>query len=609
MLVIGFGLSFLISCLTLPLVRWGSSRVGKVSLPRQDRWHRTPTPTLGGIGIFLAAAVGLIALDLYGVLPNIHWSLILAPLGMFILGLLDDFKRLSPAVKLTGQLIASVVVIYFGGLTIRFFPWPVANLLLTLFWLIGITNAINLLDNMDGIAGGVSLIAAGFLGFGFWQVGTQGPLALAVCLGGSLLGFLIFNFPPARIFMGDSGSMFLGFSLAMLAIVRSSQASNVIAILAVPVLVFLAPILDTLLVTVTRALRGQSPLQGGTDHTTHRLVSFGLDSRQVALILYGVAFLGGFSGVALEQRDYTSSLVLIPLVLIVLALFTAYLGRIKVVAHTQNTAPAGILSKLVIDLTFRRQVFEILLDLSLVGFSYYLAYWTLGGLDMDQPHLALFAGSWPLVMFVSLIVMRFLGVYRAAWGFLDTIDFLRFGLSAGISGIFSYLFFWLIPYQAEYPLEAFILFSLFLFFSVAGSRASFRLVDRLVNQMRLGQAAGGVLIIGAGVPGEMVLRWLENNASPQNGVHLKALGIIESDPSYSKRSLRQVQVLGTMDNLQTAIIDKRPVGLIISAPDLLTAGQLQVIVDTGRDNKIWVREMRIHLEDIDQEPDNDVPAS
>ena len=174
------------------------------------------------------------------------------------------------------------------------------NIVLTFFWLVGITNAINLLDNMDGLAGGISLITALILSYFFWQAGNFSLFLFSMALAGALLAFLIFNYPPASIFMGDSGSLFIGFTLAALAIAQRPQASNVFAVMAVPTLLFLLPILDTSLVTITRLLRGQSPAQGGSDHTSHRLVAFGLSERQTLSVLYGVAIFSGILAAALE---------------------------------------------------------------------------------------------------------------------------------------------------------------------------------------------------------------------------------------------------------------------------------------------------------------------
>ncbi|NJN44816.1 MAG: undecaprenyl/decaprenyl-phosphate alpha-N-acetylglucosaminyl 1-phosphate transferase [Anaerolineae bacterium] len=247
----------------------------------------------------------------------------------FGVGLYDDFKPLTPTAKVGFQIIAAGIVV-FSGYRTGFFDIELLNILITMIWLVGITNAINLLDNMDGLAGGISFITAVFLCFFFWRIpGQEAFLLLALALAGGILGFLVFNFPPASIFMGDSGSLFLGFTLAALAIARKPQASNVFAVMSVPTLIFLLPILDTTFVAFTRLLRGQSPTQGGRDHTSHRLVAFGLSERQAVLILYALAFGSGAVGAVIESIDYTLGLVLIPVVVLSAALLAAYLGTSK----------------------------------------------------------------------------------------------------------------------------------------------------------------------------------------------------------------------------------------------------------------------------------------
>jgi UDP-GlcNAc:undecaprenyl-phosphate GlcNAc-1-phosphate transferase len=156
--------SFILSLAFVPLVRRLCFRVGRVAQPRKDRWHNQPTPNLGGLGMFgayaFAVGIGLLLSAGYNGQLEARWSLLAGSVIMFVLGLYDDFKRITPPVKLAGQLLAAIIVIFFGDNTIDFFPWPIANIILTFFWLIGITNAVNLLDNMDGLAGGVSCIAA-----------------------------------------------------------------------------------------------------------------------------------------------------------------------------------------------------------------------------------------------------------------------------------------------------------------------------------------------------------------------------------------------------------------------------------------------------------------
>ncbi len=274
--------ALILSLILVRAARWVGIKRGIVAQPRADRWHQMPTPLLGGVGIFFAFIASLLLAYTWN--RQLNWShigLLAGSCIIFCLGLYDDIRKLSPPAKLIGQIIAAAVVVLFGYSTNFFTPKidnaiiaQLPNLLLTFLWIVGITNAINLLDNMDGLAAGISLITAGFLIYFFWQSNDWSLLVIAIALAGSLLGFLFYNFPPASIFMGDSGSLFLGFTLAVLAIARQPQASNVFAITGVPTLLFLLPILDTTLVTLTRLLRGQSPVMGGRDHTSHRLIAF-----------------------------------------------------------------------------------------------------------------------------------------------------------------------------------------------------------------------------------------------------------------------------------------------------------------------------------------------
>lgn len=330
------GLSFLLSLILVPLSRRFSPHVGLVAKPREDRWNRKPIPKAGGIAIFLAFIIPILLIALLNN-EKLPWGLLAGSGLVFLLGLYDDLKPIPPATKLLGQVMAVSIVVLSGYTTHFFSPRlsnqtlaQVLNFLLTFIWLVGVTNAMNLLDNMDGLAGGVSLITAGFLGYFLWRAGNEGFLGITLALAGSLLGFLMFNFPPASIFMGDSGSMFLGFTLAALAIARQPQASNVFAIVSVPTLLFLLPILDTLFVAFTRLLRGQSPIRGGTDHTSHRLIAFGLSERQAVVVLYIVAFVSGAMAVLLESLNYWIGLLLVPVLTLSLALLVAYLGRLKV---------------------------------------------------------------------------------------------------------------------------------------------------------------------------------------------------------------------------------------------------------------------------------------
>jgi UDP-GlcNAc:undecaprenyl-phosphate GlcNAc-1-phosphate transferase len=591
MAVLPFVVSCLLSIFTVPLVREFCFRTGKVVQPRKDRWHHSATPTLGGIAMFIGFAGALI---IFGFVNhstrNWPWHLLLASLIMFGLGVYDDFKHILPPQKFIAQLVAAGIVIYFGDV-IRFFPWPIANIILTFVWLVGITNAINLLDNMDGLASGVSVIAAGILSYYFYQQGNQALLLISLSLAGAIFGFLVFNFPPAKIFMGDSGSMLLGFTLAALAVARQRQASNVFAIIGVPVLLFLLPILDTTLVTITRLMRGQSPAQGGTDHTSHRLIAFGLTERQAVIFLYGVAFISGMSSTLLEALNYNLSLVMIPILLISLAVFTAYLGRLKVVTSIAPTR--GSLGWFVQELTYKRRMFEIALDLVIIGSCYYLAFWTQSGLNMTRVSMNLFLRSWPLALVTAYLSFYLFGVYRGVWRYVGVDDLLRY--ARGVIGgcVSTGVVLWLI-YPSQYSPVIFLLYAVFLYLFLSASRLSFQALDRAYIRQRRDETAG-ILLFGAEDAGEMALRWILRN--PSMGYH--PVGFLDDDPLKWGRSIHGVDVLGGSDQLASILNNREVRGVIVTTPGDLPEDSLAKVVAACRAKDVWVKVMRLTFETVE----------
>jgi len=286
-------------------VRAFARRFNFVAKPKADRWHKKPTAMLGGAAIFLSTVSVYIAFA-----PKTFESLtvITAAAFLFFIGLVDDVINIKPYQKLIGQLFGAVFVVGFG-LKLPLTGFELIDIWITIFWIIGITNAINLLDNMDGLAAGISAIAAISLGLSFWVNGQPSETLVISIFVGSLLGFLIFNFNPASIFMGDCGSMFVGFLLSTSVLLGQigGRSRSVMTILAVPVLILFVPIFDTTFVTVLRKLWGRKASQGGRDHTSHRLVALGLSERNAVLMLYGFAICAGLLSLAISQLDATKS--------------------------------------------------------------------------------------------------------------------------------------------------------------------------------------------------------------------------------------------------------------------------------------------------------------
>ena len=272
-----------------PLARRIAPRLGIMDQPSPRKVHFRPTPRLGGIAIFGAVMLALVFL---GEKRNFDQfvSILLAASWMSLLGLWDDRWGLRPVIKLIGQLIGALFLVYYGvQVALPYLPaW--ANVAVTVIWLVGVTNAFNLLDNMDGLSGGIAAIAAAFF---FLMSSFSGQYlvgALSAAVLGACIGFLLYNFNPASIFMGDSGSLFLGFLLAAIGIKLRFPDNVTFVTWMIPPLVLGLPLFDTTLVILSRLRRGLNPLTTpGRDHTSHRLVVAGMTPREAVLTLYLVA--------------------------------------------------------------------------------------------------------------------------------------------------------------------------------------------------------------------------------------------------------------------------------------------------------------------------------
>jgi UDP-GlcNAc:undecaprenyl-phosphate GlcNAc-1-phosphate transferase len=447
---------------------------------------------------------------------------------------------------------------------------------------------------MDGLAGGISLITAAILSFFFWRSGNTGLAIVALALAGSVAGFLVFNFPPASIFMGDSGSLFLGFTLAVLAIARQPQASNVFAVMSVPTLLFLLPILDTTLVMITRILRGQSPVQGGRDHTSHRLIAFGLSEKNAVLVMYAVAIFAGLVAATLESIQYWYSLVLVPVVILSLALLTAYLGGLKVVTSPVSTPSRKSIVRVMLELTFRRRLLEAGLDFLLIGITYYLAFLTRNGFSMSTTSLEQYLQTLPLAVACSYLSFFVFGVYRGVWRYVGVDDLMRYFIaSVGAVVLLAASTFLLFP-EGEYSPVAFLLYGVFLFFGLAASRSSFRILDKVSSQQSRPEEER-VLICGAGDTGEMALRWILMNPT----LEYRPIGFLDENPYLTGRQIHGVDVLGNLDQLDSIIAKKQIDGVILTPEIADSDGACQRVVEVCQRRGCWIRTLRLEFEPIE----------
>ena len=552
-------LSCAVALACTPVVRWLALRAGWVARPSVDRWHQRATALLGGIAIAVAAAVGLLAwflLGTFGVngaattrVPFEFGAVALSAGFMFGVGLVDDLTKLRPQLKFSLQLLAGILLVAAGG-TLTLTPWLLVNVLATLFCFVALTNAFNLLDNMDGVAAGVGAIAATFLGITFVFQHAWLHAAAAWALAGGTLGFLRYNFPPARIFMGDTGSLFIGALLAGLVMTSPASVSgNLVAVLFVPLAIMAVPVVDTALVTVTRTLAMRAISQGGRDHSTHRLVALGLRERQVSLLLYGFAALGGVIGLLLTQLDTAAGLMLGTTFLVALTLFAAYLGRLEMRYPDEPAGwkPATVLASA---LLYKRRLAAMLLDVALVAVAYYGAFRLRFGGDMSEGALAMMDAYritlW-IVIGVKLVVFGLFGVYRGAWRYASMVDVYRTLIAIVTSSlVLSAFAWWRMP-----PLAATNVFwidALLTSALVLAARASFRSLE--VLRMRLSRRGEPVAIYGAGDGGELALRELLNNGA----LGLRPFCFLDDDPLKHGERIHGVPVLGGLDQLESLAV-------------------------------------------------------
>lgn len=331
-----FTLAALLSFILTPLAKKIAYRLNAIDVPKDDRrLHKKPIPRLGGLAIFLSFLI--VSICYVGRQEDLDGILIGATI-IVIMGIIDDKKELKPKVKLIFQILASLILIAFGikvnYITIPLLPGTGSfyvgwlGIPITVLWVVGITNAVNLIDGLDGLACGVCSIAALSL-FGVSMISgrvTAGILSLI--LSGACLGFLYYNFNPASIFMGDTGSQFLGFTLAAISIQGAIKSAAAVAV-AVPILALGLPIYDTLFAMIRRKINNRPIMEADKGHLHHRLLALGYSQRQVAIILYIVSGIFGVTSIlAMSVSTKKSYLILMIVCTLVLA-FATELGLLK----------------------------------------------------------------------------------------------------------------------------------------------------------------------------------------------------------------------------------------------------------------------------------------
>lgn len=556
-----------------PLCRVVAARLGIVAKPKEDRWHKAPTPLLGGVAIALATlGVGLTVEH-----QPLMWELIAGGALIAVFGAADDVLSLKPSTKLIMQISVASMLLFFG-FRLGWTDSLVGDAMLTLVWLVGVTNALNLLDNMDGLCAGTTLIAGAFLLIALVNDTGITPQALYLAaLLGATAGFLFYNISPASIFMGDAGSLFLGLNLAamtMLARPQSGSRSGALLAVAAPVLLLLIPIFDTAFVTAVRLLSGRLPSQGGRDHTSHRLVAMGLSEKRAVATLCLLAGAAGAVSVLLQRRDASWGIIASLALVVALAIFAVYLARIRVyegadlaVLRHQSLTP------LVTDFMYKRRVAEVLLDVVLIPLAYYTAYRLRFEGPLLGPNYPLFLQSLPVLLAAQLIALYAVGAYQGSWrhfGMMDAVVFAK-GILIGtvgammvILGLYRFI---------AYSRTVFAIDALLLMLMLCATRASFRLMSEFIRRRRHGGSR--LVIYGVGDGAAMAVRELVHG-----GAHdYKLLGFVDDDPRLARSRMQGYPVLGDYTSLESLIANGAVDEVVVTTPlmDVSRLGALQAL--------------------------------
>jgi UDP-GlcNAc:undecaprenyl-phosphate/decaprenyl-phosphate GlcNAc-1-phosphate transferase len=565
-----------------PLVKWIALKFGAIDLPGERKIHTKPMPRLGGLAIYSSFfLVVFVALFFYPSLfppdfqnyVRLGW-IFLATTIVVGIGVIDDFRSLPPGIKFFFQIAAAVIIAVtcfrieslFG-----FFELGVLAIPFTVLWIVAITNAVNLIDGLDGLAAGTALVVCITLACISLVSHSLGTALVLAILAGAILGFLKYNFHPASIFLGDSGAYFLGFILSILSLMSNQRQAATIGILA-PLIALGLPIMDTCLAMLRRLLQSLHIIEIDQDnnivkilftdrwsmftadraHIHHKLLQMGLNQKRAVTVLYAISAIFGMIAltvVYIGDKNY--------------ALFITLLGGIIYIAVKRlgyqeiRILSNGTLLPLIYSRTLNKKIMRIFMDAGLIALSYYLALI----LRFEQSltgNLSLhYWSALPLILVVKLAIFYTCSLYQGIWLYTGVNELIKILRAVILGGVVSAFLMRIIPFCGIVSYTVLIIdFNLLILF-VVGARMSFRILDymHVVNK----EAGKKVLIYGAGKRGTFALREILSN--PRLGMN--PVGFIDDSIRFEKKQILGLPVFGNLNVLEPVIQERQVAEVII----------------------------------------------
>ena len=579
--VIAFG-TVLVS---VPLCKYIATRFSIIAVPYSDSRHQRPTPLMGGAAIVAAVLISLICVMAVPV-----W-LAAGFLALFTVGVVDDAIALRPRHKLLLQ-IAIVSAVVIAGRKFHLAPWSWLNIALTGFFFLSTVNAVNLIDGLDGLAAGVGLVVAA-ASAAIALIHHESAYAFqALAVAGALAGFLVYNFHPASIFMGDCGALPLGLLLGGIALRVGDIAGNSrLPRYVVPILLMLVPLLDTAIVCVSRVATGRPVSRRGLDHSHHRLLALGLSDRRAVVLCWSVASVAALCAVILTILPHAYLLATLPMIIVGFGVVGLFMIDLTFDSNSPGAACGYLqgMARFVLTYSYKRRLAEAMLDAALIPAAYFGAFLIRLDFDIDEGRMMAMMQSVPWVLGVTYVAFVLAGIYRGIWRYASVSDVLRFANGAVLAGTLVVLLSIVHPIQLSGSIA--VLYVILVFNLLVASRMSFRALRRGVAF--LAAPHDRVLIIGAGEMAEAAARYITAVRTRR----FKLIGFVDDDRFTLGKLVHGRRVMGTLDDLDS-IFGSHKFSQMLVATDHIPHDRLSLLSDFASRRFLPMRRFSIRLNDI-----------
>ncbi len=611
--IIIFTIPLLMSLVLTPAIISLAKYAGAMDIPNERKVHKFPIPRLGGLAIYLSFFISLVLCIYFNptinfINPSTGMMLLVSLTLVLILGIWDDIKQISPGKKFFGQWLAATIV-YLAGFRISAITSPfdlelmnlgVFDYPATILWIVGITNAFNLIDGLDGLASGIALIASLTI-FSLSLMREDLTSAfLSLLLVGATSGFLRYNFSRAKIFLGDSGSLFIGFALAILSMMSATKGSTAFSIL-IPILTLGLPIMDTLLSMVRRSMRSMVPnneapkpfakklvsiFYPDKGHIHHQLMSFGISDRKVVIILYVVSIIFSVGAFAVTIAN---TIIAIP-ILIIIGLAT-FLGVNQLGYKEMALLRNGTLLPIYEKPFFKSSLFHSFLDLGSISLSFGITFYLTNQSDFVFDYA--FYKNLAIILGTQFSVLFFGGIYKLTMKQLGLGDLLKIVKAITVSVFFTWIVFSLVYQSFSYLNLGFIFLNFyFLITFVLGGRLLFNILNYLsYNDDPNGRKK--VLVYGAGADGLKIMEQITKNSF----YNIFPVGILDDDPHLLGKRINGYKILGSHWNLPQ-ILKAIPVDEILVFDNNLQQEVIKRLVKIASAHRIKIRYPKIGLEEM-----------